>query len=184
MKRSKGNDHATFGRVIELELAIRIECVWNFVPRNVLAERVNILRPAVWQDQPLKIAMTNRLNSNQVAHLSFRPTRRRHHVRNAVDLGMIRRQVRQDAAEQMFFVECEVMGNEILAGKRPVIAADADNVSGIELAEDVLADKSDYRGIDVHEEARVTGQISALDQRAEPLLELLEHFSRKHINVP
>ena len=55
-------------------------------------------------------------------------------------LGLLGGQVGQHAAEQVVAVEGEIVRDEELAGVRPVVRADADDVAGVEVAEDVLAD--------------------------------------------
>ena len=102
--------------------------------------------------------MTHRLNAQQVAHFAFRPTGGRHHVCDAVDLEIILRQLRQHTAEHVVLVECEIVSDQKLAGKWPVIAADAGNIAGIEFAENVLADEAYDRAVYIDEEAAIVRQ--------------------------
>ena len=82
--------------------------------------------------------------------------------------------------EQVVAVEGEVVRDEELAGERPVIRADADDVAGVEIAEEVPADVLDGGRLDVDEQAPVAGQVGPLDGGAELLLQLVQSFASDH----
>ena len=80
------------------------------------------------------------LDADQVADFPFGPVRAGHDVGDAVHLRVVGRQIGEHAAKQVVVVEGEVVHDDKLAGERPVIQADADDIAGIQVAEDVLAD--------------------------------------------
>ncbi len=136
--------------------------------------------PAVGQHQPLQVGVAHRLDAHQVAHFALGPIGGRHHLRDAVHLRVIGRQLGEHAAEQVVAVEGEIVRDQELAGKRPVIRADADDVAGIQVAENVLADGLHGRAVHEDEQAAVAGQVGAMDGWTELRLELLESFASDH----
>jgi hypothetical protein len=70
---------------------------------------MNVVGPSIRQDEALGVPMSDRLDSHQVSHLALGPTCCGHHVRNAVDSRTFCRQVSEHAAQQVFFVESEIV---------------------------------------------------------------------------
>ena len=56
--------------------------------------------------------MSDGFNSDQVAHFPLGPIRRRNDVRDAVHSGIVGRQFRQDAAEQVIVIEGEIVRHQ------------------------------------------------------------------------
>ena len=139
MERPERHHHAAFRRLVERELALLVEAVRHLVPGHVFAQRMHAVGPAVGQHQPFQVAVAHRLDADQVADFALGPVRAGHDVGDAVHLRIVGGQVGEHAAEQVVAVEGEVVRDEELAGVRPVVQADADDVAGIQVAEDVLA---------------------------------------------
>ena len=79
--------------------------------------------------------------------------------------GIVGGQVGEHAAEQVVAVEGEVVRDEELPGVRPVVHADADDVAGVQVAEDVCADGLEGRRLDEDEQAAVARQVRPQDGR-------------------
>jgi hypothetical protein len=71
----------------------------------------------------------------------------------------------------VFVIEGEIVSDEEVAGVRAVIGADADDVTGVEVAEEESRDIEDGDRIDGDEEAVIGGDIGAEHARAELILE-------------
>ena len=177
MKRAKRHDHAAFRRLVERELALLIESFRHLVPREVLAQRMHTVGPTVRENQPLRITMSHRLDADEVAKLALGPIRRGHYIGDAVHLRMLGRQMRENAAQQVSAVEGEVVRNHELAGERPVIRADADNVAGVEVAEEILANRLERGWLDEDEQATLARQVGPLDGGTESSLQLSQYLA-------
>ena len=81
----------------------------------------------------------------------------------------------------MVAVEGEVVRDEELAGEGPVVQADADDVAGVQVAEDISANGLDRCRLDEDEQAPVARQVRPQDGRAELLLQLIEFFASDHL---
>src|SRR5271165_5198316 len=180
MKRTERNHGAAFGRLAKLEFPIFVVAVGHFIPGEIFAQRMPAFRPAVRQDQALGITVAYRLDAEQVAHFALGPSSGWNHAGDAVDGGIVWRDLRKHAAQHVVLVERKIVGDQKVAGEGPVIAADAGDVAGIQFAEDVLAHV--FHNFSFHEDEQtiVAGQVGALDEGSKPGLELLEHFARDH----
>ena len=167
MERAERHDRAALGRIAELVFALVIVVRGHKIPRHVLAQRVGPLRPAVRQHEPLGIGMPVQLDAYEVAQFPLGPIRRRHDFRDAVHLGIVGGNLSQDAAQQMIAVEGEIVRDQERAGERTVIRADADDVAGVEIAENILTNFLQRGRLHENEDAAVRGQVGPEDGGAE-----------------
>ena len=84
--------------------------------------------------------MTDRLDAEHVADLALGPVRTGNDVGDAVHFGIVRGQLDDDAGQYLVLVEGKVMVNHEVAGERPVVGADADHVTGVQVTKNVPAD--------------------------------------------
>ena len=73
VERPEGHDRAALRRLVELELAVLVEALRHLVPGNVLAQRMHAVGPAVGQHEPLRVAVADRLDADQVADFALGP---------------------------------------------------------------------------------------------------------------
>ena len=184
MEGAEGHDRATLGRIVELERAVGIEIFRDFIPREILAQRMHAIGPAVRQHQALGIGMSHRFDADQVADFALRPVGRRNRAGDAVDPRVIGRQVSEHAAQQVILVECEIVRHQEISRERPVIRSDADHVAGIEIAKEMPADALHLRRIDVQEQTAVTGTVRPWNGGAELFPQLFEPVRCDHISAP
>ncbi len=184
MERAKRDNRAAFRRFVKCEFPFVIEFLGNVIPGEILAERMLALRPAIGQYKSLQVAVSHRFDPDQIPHLTFRPVCGWHHIRDAVNLRIVRRQIGEHAAQQVVLVECEIVRHHEIAGKRTVVDANADHVAGVEIAENILADVFHHRRLDEYKQSAVARQIHALDGGSKLPSQLFEPVAGDHVSFP
>ena len=81
-------------------------------------------------------------------------------------------------------MERKIVRDHELAGKRPIIGANAGHIAGVEIAENVLAHAFHRRWLDKDKQTAVAGQIRALNGGSKFLPQLLESVASDHVTVP
>ena len=163
MKRAEGHDRATLRRFVELEFALVIVVIGDEIPRNVLAQRVDPIGPAVRQDQAFRIRVAGQFDSDQIAQFALGPVGRRHDRRDALHTGLAGGNFGQDAAKQVVAIKREIVRHQERAGKRPVIRANARDETGIQVAKNVFADGLQRGRFDEDKQAMIRGDIRPPD---------------------
>jgi hypothetical protein len=145
---------------------------------------MHVFGPSIRQDQAFGVRMSAYLDAHKIAQFALAPIGRGHDIGNALDGGVVAGQMGQNAANYVFAVEGEVMRDEERAGYRALIGANADDVSRVEIAENVLTDRLQSRRFHEHKQAPLGGQIGAQNGGSEPLSQLIESGACDHLKVP
>lgn len=153
MERAERDDDATWGRIIEIEFAVGVESIGQMVPGLVFAEGMGIVGPAIGENEAFGFRMTDGVDADEIAEFPFGPGGAGDGGRDADDGGIVLGEVDQDGAEKMVLIEREGMDDEKVAGVRAVIGPDADDVTGIQITEEVLAHIANCRGFNGEEQA-------------------------------